>query len=277
MSVQVSIAGRGPQYEIFRRIKVATALLAAVFVLIICGTPASARGVLAPTDQAQVQAVEIVMPPDAPAGFGDTLKAAILDESRLYGGVGRPLLLRAEIQSVHFKSGLGSMFGDIDRLKGTVTVVDAATGRAEGNFKLDVGSQAPSGGGSALLGILSAFDPTGLVGIGRSLAKAGHGRPKPEVNMCANFATYALQLTFGDAKAKRAKELKRQNARAASRAQDDHGQAAADAPAAEAPASGTSASEATPRQAGAGAAASRAAAGAAAAIALRVAAKHARP
>jgi hypothetical protein len=234
---------RTPRTASSAGLKAIAQILLVLLLFIACPSPAPAKSVLPDTVQAHIENVEVAVPADAPPAFAESLKEALLKESSLYGTGGRPLTLKVDVRKVHFKGGVGVLFGDYDVLEGRVTVVDPATGQPQGDFKVEAGSKAPSSGGSALLGVLSIFDPTGLIGMGQAVSKMGGGHAKAAFFMCANFSKYALKQTFGSKKAKTAAAARRRNAQAAA-AEAKQGRSRA----------GTSAVAATPPQAPAAAA-----------------------
>ncbi|MDP3173685.1 MAG: hypothetical protein Q8M88_04545 [Phenylobacterium sp.] len=133
----------------------------------------------------------------------------MLEEAILYGGSGRALTLRIDLDRVHFKNPLKAIIvGDDNIAKGRVAVIDTSTGAQTGAFPVQVNAER-GGLSGADVGtmILGALDPTGLVDLGSmaaSAASANLNRSRTETGLRINFAREALRQTFGDAKAKAA-------------------------------------------------------------------------
>jgi hypothetical protein len=181
---------------------------------------APANGVMSANEATYVAAVDVSLPdPKTPTAFAVLLHDAVVKEAALYGAAGRPIVLRIAVDKVHYKNALKAMIiGDDDQAKGRVAVLDQSSGQQSAAFDVQVDAQRPGGAGRSIaMGLIGAFDPTGLVDIGASAgsaASADINRSGTAAAMSANFATETLRQTFGDAKARLVKSEKQKQAQA---------------------------------------------------------------
>jgi hypothetical protein len=185
--------------------------LSAALLLGACAS--TSLGVASPGEAQHVASVEVMQhDAKAPAAFAESLRVAVLREAALYGAVGRPLVLKIQLDRVHLKNPvLALTIGDDNQAKGRVVVLDAATGREAGSFPVQVNADRTGVGvdvaSFVALSVVGALDPTGAIDIGAAAAEAGSAQLDArgaQAGMSANFARETLRLTFGDAKAKAA-------------------------------------------------------------------------
>ena len=169
---------------------------------------ASVKGVVPAGSPAYVTTVEVVEPEaTAPSAFAVALREAVIRQAALYGDAGRPIVLKVELQRVHFKNPVKAMLiGDDNQAKGQVSVVDVENGQPTATFKVRVDAERGGAFGQSIAeAIVGAFDPTGVVdwttAVGHA-ASANINHSGTATNMIANFASETLRQTFGDTRTK---------------------------------------------------------------------------
>ena len=180
----------------------------------------------APTANLQTYVAQVeVVQPAAPAhggarsaaatnAFAIILRQAVVSEAALYGEAGKPITLQIALSRVHYKNALQALIiGDDNQAKGQVSVIDPATGQTLSSFPVQVNAEKAGQFGTMLaMSLVGAFDPTGLVDLGGSVAQAGSAdinRSGTAGAMGANFAIETLRQTFGDVRAKAVAKARR--------------------------------------------------------------------
>jgi hypothetical protein len=184
------------------------ACLLPLFALSACAGAAS--GVMSANESIYVASVEVLEHDmSAPAAFADTLRDEVLAGAAFYGATGRPVVVRIDLDRVHFKNALRALtIGDDNQAKGRIAVLDSATGQQLASFALDVDAEtAPLSdtGTFIAIGVIGAFDPTGIVDIAStvgSAASADINRSGTAAGMRANLTAETLRQTFGDVRTK---------------------------------------------------------------------------
>jgi hypothetical protein len=187
-----------------------------VAALCLCACAGAAPGVMSGNEPTYVESVEVVEhDTSAPEAFADSLREAVLAGAAFYGTTGRPITLRIDVDKVHFKNALRALtIGDDNQAEARVAVFDRPTGQQLAMFT--VYADADTSGqlaGSIALGVIGAFDPTGIVDIAGavgSAASADINRSGTATAMRANLAAETLRQTFGDTRT-RAVAAARQN------------------------------------------------------------------
>lgn len=175
------------------------------------GASAGDLGVIADDESSYVAAVEVVEnDQETPAGFADALRDAVLRAAAFYGDTGRPIVLKIELDRVHFKNVAAAiLIGDDNQTRGHVAVVDQAGGQELGTFKVRVDAERPGDLAAEIgLDIVGAFDPTGAVDIAHAAGNASSAerdRGGTTAAMITNFADQTLRETFGDTRAEAAR------------------------------------------------------------------------
>jgi hypothetical protein len=110
---------------------------------------------------------------------------------------------------VHFKNALRALtVGDDNQAEARVAVLDRPTGAQLASFEVstnaDVSGQLAA---SIAIGVIGAFDPTGIVDIAGAIGSAA------SADISANLAAETLQQTFGDARTRAVTAERRSQAR----------------------------------------------------------------
>ena len=168
----------------------------------------AAHGINFTGEQPYIATVEVIQhDKGAPAPFADALREVVAGDAAFYGSTGRPIILRIDVDKVHFKNPVQAMLiGDNNLLSGHVAVVDSMTGEQLGMFQIQADAEAKGiNAGSMVVGVVGMFDPTGVVSIASAAANAASAdinRKGTAGMMRVNFSAEALRQTFGDARTK---------------------------------------------------------------------------
>ena len=143
--------------------------------LALCACAGAAPGVMSGNEPTYIESVEVVEhDTSAPEAFAGTLREAVLTGAAFYGTTGRPITLKIDVDRVHFKNALRALtIGDDNQAKARVAVFDRPTGAQLASFEVSANGDVSGQLAAAIgIGVAGAFDPTGIVDMGRNVPAA---------------------------------------------------------------------------------------------------------
>ncbi|GLK75844.1 hypothetical protein GCM10008171_10980 [Methylopila jiangsuensis] len=141
---------------------------------------------------ARVQHLEVTAPATANASghFTDALRLRTLRESTRYGRAdGAPKRLHVVVTDLHYKNpAMALLVGDANRASAKVTVVDAATGRSQGEFDT------------------VAIDQAAINGIAGAVIAVAQDRQAADLRLADGLSRNVMERVYGSEEFKQAQQ-----------------------------------------------------------------------